>query len=70
MITYFFHDFDWDSFPFPNPLLGGRFARKIILSIFHYGNELFGQFKRYYILPTIKTSIRYERYKTNITQST
>ena len=31
------HDFDWDSFPFPNPLLGGWFvSRRLLLSQLHF----------------------------------
>lgn len=35
--VFIFHDFDWDSFPFPNPLLGGWFvSRRLLLSRLHF----------------------------------
>ena len=35
--AFIFHTFDWDSFPFPNPLLGGWFvSRRLLLSQLHF----------------------------------
>ena len=35
--VFIFHTFDWDSFPFPNPLLGGWFvSRRLLLSQLHF----------------------------------
>ena len=35
--VFIFHTFDWHSFPFPNPLLGGWFvSRRLLLSQLHF----------------------------------